>query len=158
MDWGFLKAIEEVLANEGGYVDDPDDPGGETKFGISRRSYPDLDIPNLTRDEAIAIYYRDWWQRYGYDRIDDQEIATELLDIAVTNPKAAHMNLQRACRGTGGQWVEADGYIGPLTLAAINNHPSTGWLLDRFRLLNVGFYLGLNKSRYLSGWVRRAIN
>jgi len=40
MDERFLKAVEMVLAHEGGYVNDPNDPGGETKYGISKRSYP----------------------------------------------------------------------------------------------------------------------
>lgn len=46
---------------EGGYVDDPDDPGGETKYGISKRKYPDVDIKNLSIDDAVEIYRRDYW-------------------------------------------------------------------------------------------------
>jgi lysozyme family protein len=57
----FEQAIELLLAIEGGYVNDPDDPGGETKYGISKRSYPHLDIENLTVEEAKAIYHRDFW-------------------------------------------------------------------------------------------------
>src|SRR5690606_2973445 len=65
----FLHAVEVVLEHEGGYVHDPHDPGGETKFGISKRQYPDLDIANLTREQAIEIYRRDWWDKYGYGRL-----------------------------------------------------------------------------------------
>ena len=54
-DEKFLKAVEMVLAHEGGYSCDPQDPGGETKFGISKKSYPNLDIEHLSRDEAIEI-------------------------------------------------------------------------------------------------------
>lgn len=55
------RAIDQLLLAEGGYVNDPKDPGGETKFGISKRSYPHLDIAGLTREEAIQIYRRDYW-------------------------------------------------------------------------------------------------
>lgn len=56
-----MAAVRHVLQMEGGYVNHPDDPGGETKYGISKRSYPNLDIKNLTESEAIAIYYEDFW-------------------------------------------------------------------------------------------------
>src|SRR5690606_39725856 len=82
-DERFLRAVEVVLEHEGGYVNDPRDPGGETNWGISKRAYPDLDIANLTRTDAIAIYYRDWWQRYEYDRLKDDAVVTKLLDMAV---------------------------------------------------------------------------
>lgn len=54
-------AIEFVLEAEGGYVNDPDDPGGETNFGISKKYNPNVDIKNLTIDEAKEIYYQDYW-------------------------------------------------------------------------------------------------
>ncbi len=46
---------------DGGFVNRPDDSGGETKFGISKRAHPDVDIPNLTREQAMEIYYREYW-------------------------------------------------------------------------------------------------
>lgn len=60
-DWVFQQAVEFVLKKEGGYVNHPDDPGGETNFGISKRAYPHLDIAALTRKEAIQIYHEDYW-------------------------------------------------------------------------------------------------
>ena len=61
----FQKAVDDLINNwEGGYVFDPNDAGGMTKYGISQRSYPTLDIKDLSRDEAIAIYFRDFWQKY----------------------------------------------------------------------------------------------
>ncbi len=67
----FMEAVTDLLDNwEGGYVNDPHDRGGETKFGISKRSYPHEDIPNLTRDEAIKIYYQDYWVFPGIDDCD----------------------------------------------------------------------------------------
>jgi lysozyme family protein len=54
-------AITSVLEVEGGYVDHPTDPGGRTNWGISQRAYPQVDIVNLTRQDAVAIYERDYW-------------------------------------------------------------------------------------------------
>lgn len=155
----FLKAIEEVLGNEGGLVNDPKDPGGLTKYGISQRTYPHLDIANLTRDEAVEIYYRDWWLKNRYFDIANAELAAELLDIAVNiGHRAAVVILQRAVMRTDGGWLNIDGDLGDLTIAAVNRHPYQGWLLDQFKLLAIEYYLSLRKSRYLAGWVKRALN
>jgi hypothetical protein len=61
----FEMAIDFVLPREGGYVNDINDPGGETNFGISKKKYPDLDIKNLTVQQAVEIYRRDYWDRYS---------------------------------------------------------------------------------------------
>ena len=57
----FDRAFRLLIGEEGGYVNDPADPGGETKFGISKRAYPQIDIRGLTLDQAKAIYRRDYW-------------------------------------------------------------------------------------------------
>ncbi len=59
---GFDKAWEFTKRWEGGYVNDPKDPGGETKYGISKKAYPNLDIGKLTEDEAKEIYRQDYWE------------------------------------------------------------------------------------------------
>ena len=92
----FDKAIERVLINEGGYVNDPNDAGGETKYGISKRAYPGVDIKNLTTDEAKAIYKKDYWDKIKGDNINSDEIAYEIFDTAVnmgvrTSSKIAQM-------------------------------------------------------------------
>lgn len=63
MDENFQKAVEFVLKHEGGYVCDPFDPGGETNWGISKRAHPNVDIKNLTREGAIAIYKVAYWDK-----------------------------------------------------------------------------------------------
>jgi hypothetical protein len=67
MKSSFDKAVRFVLRAEGGLVEHPADPGGLTKYGISKRTYPTLDIANLTEAEAIDIYYRDYWTAVGCD-------------------------------------------------------------------------------------------
>ena len=58
----FDDAFDILLKFEGGYVDNPDDGGGPTKYGISQRSYPDIDIESLTKEEAKEIYRKDYWE------------------------------------------------------------------------------------------------
>lgn len=70
MSANFDKAFVIVVGIEGGLVDDPADPGGLTKFGISKRRYPDLDIRNLTVEQAKAIYLRDYWNTHNLDKLE----------------------------------------------------------------------------------------
>lgn len=156
----FERAVEKVLIHEGGYVNDPKDPGGETKFGISKRSYPQLDILHLTREEAVAIYWGDWWKRYGYEMIADLALAAKVFDFAVNmGASRAHKLLQEAVNRTSPADLSVDGRIGPKSLEAINNHPYPPYLLAEFRLGAISYYAGLkNAPRYLPGWVRRALD
>ena len=61
MDPETEKIIADLIVREGGLVSDPDDRGGMTKFGISQRAHPELDIPNLTKEEAKQVYFEDYW-------------------------------------------------------------------------------------------------
>jgi len=159
MDEKFLKVINELMDHEGGYVNDPDDPGGETKYGISKRSYPQLDIKALTPADAVEIYYKDWWLKYGYGRMNYLDLAGEMLDLGVNmGAKQAAMLLQRASNQTGGRCLDVDGNLGDLSYEAINKSHNPGWLLDRFRVLAIQYYWGLKKPKYLTSWVGRALD
>lgn len=63
----FERAFKFLIGEEGGYVNNPADPGGETKYGISKKSYPDVDIAALTVEAAKGIYKRDYWDTLGLD-------------------------------------------------------------------------------------------
>lgn len=65
----FDNAMDFVFIHEGGYVSDPVDPGGRTKYGISQRAYPHLDIINLSKNDAKHIYFRDYWKASGADSL-----------------------------------------------------------------------------------------
>lgn len=159
MDDRFKKAVELVLQHEGGYVNDPQDPGGETNYGISKRNYSRLDIRNMTRDMAVQIYYDDYWKRYGYGMIASDDLAAKVFDMAVNmGAKRAHMILQEAINRTTPWRLAVDGILGPLTIEAINNHPYQELLLAELKLGAIAFYLGLNKPRFIVGWVRRALD
>ncbi len=160
MDERFLQAVEVVMRHEGGYVNDLRDPGGETKYGISKRSYPSLDIANLTREDAIAIYYRDWWQRYGYGRLQDEAIATKLLDMAVNmGPATAHRLLQEVLVFLG-YGIAVDGIIGPQTVGATNKaDPKRLLQLLRWRAAEYYYRIAAQRARsqaFLMGWLKRA--
>ena len=78
----FNVAMAFIRKWEGGYVWDKDDPGGETKFGISKRSYPGEDIKNLSRERAEALYKRDYWDKLDLDKYP-QDKAVVLMNVAV---------------------------------------------------------------------------
>jgi lysozyme family protein len=83
----FEKAMEFLLKWEGGYVNDPRDPGGETKYGISKRSHPNVDIANLTVEQATAIYKRDYWDALNLDALPPC-FGIAVFDAAVNCGKA----------------------------------------------------------------------
>lgn len=156
----FDPAFEFLLPHEGGLVDDPDDPGGITKYGISKLTYPEVDVANLSVEDAAAIYKRDWWDAHNYDCITDQKIANKVFDLAVNmGASQAHKILQRACGDCGNPTV-VDGKFGPNTLAAVNASDATT-LLDYMRIHAREFYQDLVRRRpssqkFLAGWLKRA--
>lgn len=110
----FDEIFTRLLGHEGGYSSDPRDAGGETNWGISKRTYPTLDIKNLTQVEAKAIYYRDFWMPLNGDKLYDG-VAFQLFDFAVNSGIGnAIRAYQRALN------VLDDGHFGPASLAAAN--------------------------------------
>ena len=145
----FLQAFAFVLNAEGGgtITDDPEDPGGLTRWGISKRSHPDLDIANLTLDEAREIYRREYWDRCSCD-LFPPPLAMALFDSAVNQgPVRAIRLMQRALR------VEEDGVVGPDTLAAANS-VITDDLLISFLSYRASAY-ALLSPRFHRGWFAR---
>lgn len=154
----FEKAFEKLMALEGGYVAHTKDPGGETKFGITKRSYPNLNIKTLTMDEAKVIYLRDWWTPHRYGEMNDQELAEKVFCLAVNiGPHHANKLLQRAVNKVESAGLNIDGIIGPKTLAAINGSQHRAHILAELKLLAVQYYLELGVINFLAGWIRRAI-
>lgn len=149
----FLKVINRVLGHEGGYVDDPTDPGGETQWGISKRSYPKVDIKALTRNQAIAIYHRDFWVPIKGDSMSDGA-AFQLMDGAVNSgPREAIRFLQRAVG------VADDGHFGPVSLAAMQKVSETDFIM-RYVAERMDYMTKLkNWVHHGKGWIRRmAVN
>ena len=116
------KAWAQWLRHEGGYVDDPEDPGGETKYGVAKTYYPDEDIPNLTKSRARGIISRDYWDALSLSDMP-YELAEEVFDMAGNCGRGAATGcLQRALndirRGEFSALVEYCSF-GPLTRAAV---------------------------------------
>ena len=110
----FETVVHMVLEHEGGYVNHPSDPGGETKYGISKRAYPDVDIAELTEDDAANLYKRDYWDRIKGDDLP-AGVACVVMDYAVNSGiSRASKALQSVCGIANG-----DGIIGPATLNAV---------------------------------------
>ena len=145
----FDEAFAVVIGNEGGYVDHPADPGGETNFGISRRAYPGEDIKGMTIDRAREIYRRDYWGPAGCDAVPDG-IRADLFDMAVNaGPAAAVRALQRAVGET------ADGILGPRTIQAASSMPAPR-LVARFNGQRLAALAELPTwPAFGRGWARR---
>lgn len=150
MPMNFDLAFDRLIGNEGGYSNDQRDPGGETNWGISKRSYPDVDVKNLTRAAAKAIYARDFWKR---GRMDDYDgaIAFQVFDFAVNSGiDTALRKLQRAAG------VADDGHIGPVTVAAIKAK-SVSDIVMLFTAERLEFWTQLSTwPTFGKGWARRA--
>lgn len=113
----FEQLVAPLKDREGGLTNNKKDNGGLTKFGISQRSYPDLDIKNLTWEEAKQIYWNDFWRVITGDRLEPH-LADFMFDFAVNSgAKAAAKALQRAVGAL------PDGILGVKTLAAIGSIP-----------------------------------
>lgn len=126
----FNKAIQFVLKWEGGYSNNPVDPGGETNFGISKRAYPYLNIASLTKEQAIAIYKKDYWEKCGCDRLEYP------MDIVVFDT-AVNCGVQRALT-----WYQ--------------EYPS--WC--QFLMRRVKHYAerGQRHPQFLRGWINRVVD
>jgi len=158
-DTRFLKWInfifkwECVYDKKGNVIfeDDKDDPGGVTKYGIDQRSHPKLDIKNLTKDQALQIYYDTYWLGVKADKLP-KGVGEVIANIGVNTGKgnASHW-LQNAIK------VTSDGIIGPKTLKVANETP-TKETIERLLTHLEGFYKSIatgKKAKFLKGWLNR---
>lgn len=165
----FEDHIGGVIEREGGarIVEDPDDPGGTTKYGISQRAFPILDIRNLSREQAVEIYRRRYWQPIHGHRLPSC-VAGQALDHAVNaGVVPAALLLQRIVG------AEPDGRIGPKTLAKTHAHVSgetrqisqlrQSILARDYALAREEYYVGVAWSgrrplSHLVSWCRRQLH
>jgi len=157
----FNKAIPVILAQEGGYVNDPADPGGETNFGISKRFYPQIDIAALTPEKAATIYRTDYWDHVAGDKLTNQAVATKLFSLAVNMGIVPAVKLLQQAICDCGLRLDVDGVIGAKTIAAANSvYPSDLLeLLKQRAVLHYQRIATLNPARqkFLHGWINRAL-
>lgn len=158
-DERYEKAFANLIKEEGGYVNDPIDKGGETKFGISKRSYPHLDIKNLTKEEAKVIYKRDFYLPLQCDKFASDEVAIEVLEQGVNMGKRTVGCFVQITAQAMGQNILYDCDIGPQTIKAINKLDGKQ-VLSALKALAISRYRRIVEDnplqiRFLKGWIRR---
>lgn len=145
----FERAVDIVLQKEGVLSDDPRDDGGLTKYGISSKAYPDLDILTLTRADAIGIYRRDYWERCGCDAMP-WWAALSVFDCAVNQGAGtAARILQQTLK------VNIDGRIGPITQAHARRAPAFDTLADFMSRRAYRYAQHPDWPAFGRGWMRR---
>jgi len=165
-DKKFNRAVEIILAHEGGVSNHKNDKGGKSAYGISsrflRNEKIDIDIETLTRDQAITIYRTYFWDKYGYYNLKDEQIATKVFDMAVNiGPKAAAEILQEAIQALlpTSKFI-IDGIIGIKT-TTYANQINPGLLIIKLRELQKEYYENIvfddpTQKVFLKGWLKRA--
>ncbi|HTQ73574.1 MAG TPA: glycosyl hydrolase 108 family protein [Burkholderiales bacterium] len=154
----FDPAVAKTLIREGGarFTDNPDDRGGPTKYGISQNAYPNVDIRNLSEDQAKAIYKKNYWDRVSGDTLKSQAIAENIFDTAVNMGPTTATKLVQVTLG-----LEIDGRFGPATAKAVNASDESEFLAG-FTLAKVARYAAIcnkdrTQSKFLLGWINRAL-
>ena len=148
----FNYAFNTVIGIEGKLTDDKNDSGGLTKYGISQKAYPHVDIANLTLEQAQYIYHTDYWQHYSCDLLPN-EFAIVFFDGLVNEgqPTAAKMLQQFLA-------VKVDFEVGIITAKTANNY-ANHWgqdsLICNFLAIRLKQYISFNRPEYLNGWEQR---
>ena len=152
----FDDIIDVVLEHEGGYVNDPQDPGGETNFGISKRSHPDVDIKNLTKDGAKEIYYKDYWIKNRVPQMPE-DLKHIYFDMCVNQGRGRAVKILQTAANAKGANLKVDGGLGPKTIGALD-----GVELERVRAYRIKYYADLvtrkpDLEKFYFGWFRRGL-
>ncbi len=171
----FASAFDATMKAEGGYVNDPQDPGGETYKGIARKmnskwdgwtlidlakrepNFPANLDGNLPLQEKIQNFYEiNYWDKIRGDEINDQHIAECIFDFAVNAGPITSAKLAQRTVG-----AEADGIIGPATLEKINADEPRAFIA-LFSLHKVRYYVGICENRqesrkFFYGWIKRTV-
>jgi len=175
------QIAEEIVAREGGFVNDPDDPGGATNFGVTihtmRRLGLDLDrdgdvdvadVRRMTRGRAVDIFIEQYYHRPGIDRLP-KALRASVFDMQVNAGANAVRILQRLLREMG-EAVDVDGVIGPQTVAAAEAaaRAAPDHIADAYGIARRNYYFRLAEARPAlrkfartraggkGGWIRRA--
>jgi lysozyme family protein len=159
----FEKALPYILRHEGGWADDPDDPGGATNQGITlavaqRHGIPDkAALRAITPEQVAAIYDADYWRFNG---LVDQRVATKIFDMSVNMGRKMAVRLTQEVLNDLGAGLDQDGSYGPLTEQA-TNAVNPDRMLELLCMVSAEHYKCIVDSRpqsakFLKGWLIRA--
>lgn len=161
----FEKALAYMLPNEGGYSKDPEDPGGATNFGITQRTLGEfrkmgvgsafpIDVRYLTKEQAGMVYNAKYWL---FQQIENDRVASKLFDAGVNiGPGMAIKMAQVSANAVDPSLnLIIDGSLGKLTAAGINSLDADAFLGEFVSELS-NYYIGLDKPRFIAGWLARA--
>ena len=149
----FDECLKMLLHHEGGYVNHPKDPGGETNLGVTKRVYEKWggtkDMKDLTVEDVAPIYKKNYWNRC---KCDDLESGVDwvVFDWAVNSGTGRSAKaIQKICGAS------QDGAIGPKTLALIKSQ-NTEYVIEEFGKIRQNFYESLKTfDTFGKGWTRR---
>lgn len=155
----FIKAVSLVLVLEGGISDYPEDRGGLTNYGITERRYPEEDIENMTKERAVYLYKRDFWDSYKIEQNFQPQYRFIIFDMYVNhNPRAVALILQRAVNNKAQKNILVeDGIIGIKTRSALIDYQPELFRILAFRSK---YYSDIVRARpsqkkFFSGWMNR---
>ena len=152
----FDEIIEVVLKHEGGLVDDPDDPGGLTNYGISAKAYPNENIKGLTVDRAKELYKRDYWDKFRVGSLSNR-LRHIYVDMCINMGGGRAIKiLQEACNSKNSNKIDVDGRIGSMTLKAAASVED--FRLRSFRVLYYAELIAAKPklAKFWVGWFRRS--
>lgn len=145
----FEKSFQEVMLSEGGYVNDPKDPGGETKFGVSKRAYPNLDIYNLTLEQAKEIYRKDYWNKCSCDSFPNG-VSVMVADFAYNSGSSRAIKCLQSCVG-----LTPTGVVNQILIDKVKSAPIDTLMLN-YKKTRLNFLQELSTwNRYGKGWTNR---
>ena len=153
----FSEALEVILHHEGGYVNHPKDPGGETNLGVTKRVYEEFggekEMKDLTKEDVEPIYKQNYWDRVKGDDLPEG-LDLCIFDFAVNaGPGRAAKFIQRLVGTT------VDGGIGPNTLKCIDDYVkenSVAETIEKYQSMRQEYYEGLSTfETFGRGWTRR---
>ena len=159
----FDDAFDEVIGLEGGYVNDPNDTGGETNWGIAKKWHPDVDIKNLTKEDAKNIYWNEYWNPFQLSRLYSVLVATEIFEQAINMGKRqATLHTQQSLKLLG-RIISVDGFFGEQTIGNINRlhgglrEAALIKCLNGFQFMRYLEIVSNNPSqkKFFVGWLRR---
>jgi len=154
----FQEAVKKTLIHEGGFVDNPHDAGGRTKYGITQKDLPDVDIAQITPEQATVYYSEHYWKPL-YAQIQSQSVAEKIFDMGVLFGVGKAVKILQAVLQPAFPEVTPDGQFGPTTLNAVNQAEENS-LLQGYKTALVAYTLRIVLAHpedrdFVAGWGRR---